>query len=176
MVNIRQERDADQTRIRRVVAAAFGSDAEADLVDRIRASLEYVADMALVAEIDGDIVGHVMISGAVVRNDAGEHRVAMLSPLAVDPDHQGRGIGGSLVSAALAIADSLGEPFVLVEGDPGYYSRLGFEPAGDLGLRMPLPDWAPPTAAQICRLSSFDVQDARLGGAVIYPPAFDGLE
>ena len=58
--------------------------------------------MALVAERAGEIVGHVMISHAVIRNDAGDRRIVMLSPLAVDPAHQRRGIGRALVERASA--------------------------------------------------------------------------
>ena len=64
---IRAERQDDHDRIRAVVAAAFGSDGEADLVDRIRGSPEYVSEMALVAECTdgraGEIVGHVIFNG-----------------------------------------------------------------------------------------------------------------
>ncbi|MBX3313652.1 MAG: N-acetyltransferase, partial [Actinobacteria bacterium] len=103
-ITIRAERPADRAAIRRVVAAAFGSDLEADLVDRIRASPEYVAEMALVAvDADDRIVGHVMISGASLRRDDTARSIVMLSPLAVDPDHHRQGIGGTLVRAAVAV-------------------------------------------------------------------------
>lgn len=99
---IRTESADDHEAIRRVVAAAFGSDAEAILVERIRASPEYVPEMALVAEIGDELVGHVMISGAVIRNADGERRISMLSPLAVVPSSQREGIGSALVRAARA--------------------------------------------------------------------------
>jgi GNAT superfamily N-acetyltransferase len=92
------------------VARAFGSDAEALLVDRIRDAPEYVPEMALVAVVGGDVAGHVMISGALLRGAAGERPIVMLSPLAVDPAHRRRGIGSALVRAALAVADGRGEP------------------------------------------------------------------
>ncbi len=173
---IRPERPADHRAIAGVVTAAFGSAAEAGLVERIRSSSEYIGEMALVAEVGGVLVGHVMISGAAVRNDDGTHRIVMLSPLAVLPEFQGRGIGGALVRAVTRIADRLGEPFVVLEGSPTYYSRFGFEAAGAHGLTLPLPDWAPPEAAQLLRLSAFRSDDPRLGGDVAYPAAFDGLE
>lgn len=176
-VTIRAERDDDLPAIRRVVTDAFESTVEADLVDRIRASPEYVPEMALVAVVAGEVVGHVMVSDAQVRDDDGRcHRIVMLSPLAVAPAHQGRGIGAALVAAVTRIADARGEPFVVLEGLPRYYPRLGFEPAGPLGLRLPLPEWAPAEAAQVLRLSAFDPDDPRLRGDVVYGAAFDGLE
>ena len=103
-----------------MVAAAFGRDGEAQLVDRIRASPGYVAEMALVAEVGDEVVGHVMVSHAVVRNEGGDRRISTLSPLAVHPGHQRSGIGSALVRASLSVADALGEPLVVLEGDPAY--------------------------------------------------------
>jgi putative acetyltransferase len=174
-VNIRRENPSDFGAIRRLVDAAFDSGPEADLVDRIRASPEYVPEMALVAEIDEQVVGHVMISHALIRNRGRDRRISMLSPLAVRPDKQRAGIGSALVRAALHVADELGEPIVILEGSPAYYGRLGFEPAADYGIEIHLPDWAPPEAAQVYRLSSFDPDDETLRGAVAYPAAFDDL-
>ena len=119
-VAIRPESPDDTDAIRHVVAAAFGRDGEAQLVDRIRASPGYVAEMALVAEVGGEVVGHVMVSHAVVRNEGGDRRISMLSPLAVHPGHQRSGIGSALVRASLSVADALGEPLVVLEGDPAY--------------------------------------------------------
>lgn len=174
-VRIRPEAPADHDAIARLVTAAFGSGAEARLVERIRSSPEYVAEMALVAELDGDVVGHVVISGATVRSDHGDRPIVMLSPLAVDPAHQRQGIGGALVDAVTEIADRRGEPYVVLEGSPRYYPRLGFTSAAARGLTLPLPDWAPAEAAQVKLLSSDDPDDPRLRGVVVYPPAFDGL-
>ena len=164
---IRPESPDDGDAIRHLVAAAFGRDGEAELVERIRASPEYVPEMALVAEVGGEVVGHVMVSHAVIRNDGGDRRISMLSPLAVHPEHQRSGIGSALVRASLSVADSLGEP--------AYYGRLGFEQSTGYGIEIRLPDWAPPEAAQVVRLSSFDPDDPALRGTVVYPAAFDGL-
>lgn len=175
-VTIRSEQPADHDRIRDVVAAAFGSDDEADLVELIRASPEYVTEMALVAEVDGEIVGHVMVSGTSLHHATGERTIMMLAPLAVRPDRQQSGVGAALVGAVVAIAEQRGEPLVVLEGSPGYYGRLGFEPAARYGIELPLPDWAPPEAAQVMRLSTHDPADATLRGRVVYPAAFDGVE
>ena len=175
-IAIRPESPDDGDAIRHLVAAAFGRDGEAELVERIRASPEYVPEMALVAEVGGEVVGHVMVSHAVIRNDGGDRRISMLSPVAVHPEHQRSGIGSALVRASLSVADSLGEPLVVLEGDPAYYGRLGFEHATGYGIEIRLPDWAPPEAAQVVRLSSFDPDDPALRGTVVYPAAFDGLE
>ncbi len=116
------------------------------------------------------IVGHVIISFAVLLDGDSEHRIANLSPLAVAPHHQGRGIGSALVREVTSKADALGEALVVVEGSPNFYGRLGFEHAVLYGMEMALPSWAPAEAAQVLRLSSY-VPSIR--GRVVYPPPFD---
>ena len=175
-VVIRPEAEPDYAEIRRVVAAAFGQDLEAVLVERIRSSPTYVAELALVAELEGAVVGHVMVSMATLRTDDGDRPIAMLSPLAVDPPVQGSGIGGALVRAVTGRAEQRGETFVVLEGSPVYYGRLGFRPAADFGVQLPVPSWAPPEAGQLLPLRGFDPDDSSLRGHVIYPPPFDGLE
>ncbi|MGZ8762635.1 MAG: GNAT family N-acetyltransferase, partial [Acidimicrobiia bacterium] len=149
---IRPEQPADTAAIAAVVEAAFGSPVEARLVDDIRRSPEYEPDWSLVAEVDGEIVGHVMVSRAALHDGEEHRRIAMLSPLAVTPAAQRRGIGSALVRAVARRVDDAGEPCIILEGSPAYYGRLGFEAAAPYGIRIPLPGWAPPEAAQVLRL------------------------
>lgn len=174
-VVIRPESARDYPAIRRVVAAAFGQDEEADLVERIRESPGYIPALALVAETAAGIVGHVMVSTASLRHESGERDIAMLSPLAVDPAAQRSGIGGDLVAAVVTLANEYGELFVVLEGSPKYYGRLGFEAASKYGMRLPLPSWAPPEAAQLLPLDGFDATDPTIRGLVFYPSPFDDL-
>ncbi len=175
---VRAEEPEDFDGIDRMVAEAFGSPVEARLVRDIRASSFYRPGLALVAEIDGDfgreIVGHVMISGCTLRTDLGaDIDTVMLAPLAVAPTRQGHGVGAALVWEALERARAEGESLVVVLGAPDYYCRFGFEPATDRGITMPVPDWAPPEAAQAIL---FDQSRTDLQGTVVYPPAFDDVD
>jgi putative acetyltransferase len=165
---IRSERPADNDAITEVVGAAFKSPAEARLVELIRASEHYVPEWALVAERDGHIAGHVMVSYTPLA----ARRIPMLSPLAVAPELHNQGIGGALVREVCARVDAAGEPCVILEGSPVYYSRFGFEPSAPLGVILPLPDWVPPEAGQLLRLRNYD---ASITGTVVYPPAFDDV-
>lgn len=167
---IRTERAADFDEIRHIVAAAFGSDAEADLIDGIRASEHYMPELSLVAELDGRIVGHVMISRVSLVDGDRRHVAHSMAPVAVARDHQGQGIGGALIRSGLSLADEMGLPMVLLEGSPTYYRRFGFEHSVPHGIRFDLPDWAPPEAAQVKLLTNHDPSTR---GRVAYPPAFD---
>ena len=172
-MQIRAEQPGDERAIFEVVAAAFPSPDEARLVDALRASPEFIPELSLVATEDDRIVGHVMISYALLVDGTTERRIASLAPLAVAPDVQKTGIGGALVRESLAIAEAREEPLVVLQGAPAYYSRFGFEPASAHGIEMDLPEWAPPEAAQVCRLTR---HDATMRGRVVYPSAFDVVE
>ena len=171
-LTIRAEQPDDYDAIAEVVAAAFGSEAEAHLVEAIRASSNYVPELSLVAELDGRVVGHVMISFTALRDGETERWISQLSPLAVAPDLHGQGIGSALVREVCRRADERGEPLIVLEGSPAYYGRFGFEHAAAHGVRINLPSWAPPEAAQVLRLRNYDPS---IRGQVVYPPAFDGV-
>ncbi|MBV1892684.1 MAG: N-acetyltransferase [Ilumatobacteraceae bacterium] len=173
---IRPETAHDYPSIRQVVAAAFGSDEEADLVEAIRKSAAYRPELALIAETDGIAVGHVMVSTATLRHDSGEWPIALLSPIAVDPSRQRSGIGSALVAEVATRSNERGEAFIVLEGSPDYYGKLGFEAASKYGVQLPLPSWAPPEAAQILPLDGFDPTDPKLNGVVVYPAPFADLE
>lgn len=167
---VRPEQPTDHASIRDVVARAFNSTNEADLVEAIRAAPEYIPELALVAELDGTVVGHVMVSYTELDDGTTRHQIFQLSPLAVAPELQKNGIGSALVTTVLDRSKDVGAEFVILEGDPRYYSRFGFEPAEPHGILIHLPDWAPPEAAQICLLSG---RQPSVHGRVVYPASFD---
>jgi putative acetyltransferase len=172
VLTIRVEQPSEADAIHDVVFSAFASENEAQLVAKIRASENFVPAWSLVAEIDGDLVGHVMASYVELVDGDVSRRVPSLSPLSVAFDHQNRGIGSALVRALAPIVDEAGEPLMVLEGDPKYYSRFGFEFAPGVGIHIHLPSWAPPEAAQVLRLRSYD---AAVKGQVVYPPAFNDV-
>ena len=151
-----------------VLRDAFDSMVQVELVAAIRRSELYVPELALVATVGGEVRGHVMVSRAELVGDDGIRRpAATLTPLAVSPQHQRRGLGSVLVQEVLRRADSLLEPMVVLEGSPLYYARFGFEPAAAFGVSIDLPDWAPPEAAQVKPLSAYR-SDVR--GRLDFPP------
>jgi putative acetyltransferase len=117
---IREERPEDREAVRRVEEAAFGRAVEADIVDALRGDEAWA--LSLVAEIDGEIVGHLLFS----RGD----RAMTLGPLAVLPEHQRLGVGAALMREGLERID---EPIVLL-GHVDYYTRFEFRPAAPEGI------------------------------------------
>lgn len=120
---IRLATSADHIAIHRVVAAAFGQDEEAGLVDRLRADGDAILE--LVADDAGAVVGHILFS----RLGIGAVTGAALAPLAVAPDCQRRGIGDALTRAGTEQCRALGVPAIVVLGHTDYYPRFGFSAA-----------------------------------------------
>ena len=121
---IRPERGDESGAIRAVLVAAFFTPAEADLVRMLHEDFD--SEISLVAEDEGRIVGHVMLSRMAVEGGSRSYRALGLGPVAVMPARQRQGIGGALIREALRQADALGEELVFVVGDPDYYGRFGF--------------------------------------------------
>jgi putative acetyltransferase len=148
---IESERADDYSAVRAVHLAAFATALEADLVERLRAGGRAV--ISPVARDGDSVVGHVLFSPVTVHADGLPDNVIAhglgLAPLAVLPAFQRRGIGRALVEAGLALCRQSGVGFVVVVGDPRYYSRFGFEPGSQYGL---LDEYSAGDAFQVLRL------------------------
>ena len=168
---IRPEHPSDHEAIADVVRAAFvrHPDEVALFVDRIRASAQYVPELALVAEDSSGVVAHVMLSWVGVQGGA-RAKILNLTPMSVRPDRQRLGVGTRLIWDVLGRAEEAGEPAVMVEGIPGYYPRFGFERASTFGFVPPA--GVPDEAFMVKRLPGYS---ADLAGQIVYPPAFDVL-
>jgi putative acetyltransferase len=130
-MQIRLERSADAPTIHALHRAAFDSTTEANIVDALRrAGVELIS---LVAEDDGDIVGHILFSPVTMIAERGLRALA-LAPMAVLPGRQRRGIGSALVRAGLDECRRSGTEAVFVVGHPEYYPRFGFVRAADYGI------------------------------------------
>ena len=128
---VRPEQVTDVPMIRAINRAAFDSTTEADVVDRLRTDAENV--ISLVAEEDGEMLGHIMFS-PVRLTEAADLRAMALGPMAVTPDRQRAGIGSALVRAGLEACQRRGIDAVFVVGHPTYYPRFGFKSASIVGF------------------------------------------
>lgn len=155
-----------------VVEAAFGDEGEkvARLVQALDAAGSTRA--SLVAESDGDVVGHVQLSHSWIDAPQALVEVLVLSPLSVAPAHQGRGIGTALVRAAVAEAERLGVPAVFLEGDPGFYGARGWEPGSVHGFTRPSVR-IPEVAFQVV---VFPSREEWMTGALVYCEPFWALD
>ena len=161
---IRAERDADHAAIRVVNEAAFGGREEADLVEALRG--EGAVLLSLVAQIDSQIVGHVLFGRMWIETVTGAVPAVALAPMAVLPAYQRQGVGSQLIRAGLDLVRGLGEQIVVVVGHPAYYPRFGFSSETAGGLEGPFRR----EAFMALELAPGSLQDVR--GRVRYPTAF----
>ncbi|MCA9266482.1 MAG: N-acetyltransferase [Planctomycetales bacterium] len=133
---IRSERTSDIPAVRRVHLMSFPSEAEANLVDRLREQGKAV--VALVAEAEhGAVVGHVLFSPVHFEHPTGRGNYVGLAPIAVLPEFRNQGIGTQLVREGLDQCGRFGYHGVVVLGEPSFYSRCEFRPASEVGLSCP---------------------------------------
>ena len=148
---------------------AFADPHIGELLDALRDSWSLVQDLNFVAVLDGSIVGHVQYSRAIVDAPAALIDVLVLSPVGVRTVLQNQGVGSTLLRESLQQLRGREEPLVFLEGDPSFYGRFGFEPAGELGFVKPSPR-IPDAAFQVVTLEGYD--PATMSGPLVYPDAF----
>ena len=138
---IRAYRPDDEAGVRTVVTEAFADEGEtvAALVDDLRVGH---ARAELVAEQDGAVVGHVLLSRSWVDARRALVEVLVLSPLSVAPSHQGRGVGTALLEAAVAEAAEAEGAGAVPRGEPGVLLEPGLR-AGDAARLHPSVDTDP---------------------------------
>jgi putative acetyltransferase len=100
----------------------FSHQTEHLIVEALRAA--DALELSLVAEIDGEVVGHIAFSAASIGGTSSGW--LLLGPVAVLPDHQGKGIGRALVETGLDALRSRGACGCVLVGDPAFYCRFGF--------------------------------------------------
>ncbi len=134
-VPIRPEESGDEAAIATVLRRAFERDDEARLVDALRCGGE--VELSLVAEANGQVVGHVLFSKLEILTPSGTVNALALAPLAVLPECQRQGIGSLLVRRGLALCTERGHSIVTVLGDPAYYQRFAFSAESAKNLHSP---------------------------------------
>ncbi len=169
-IRVRAETPEDFSAIDVVNLSAFEGEAEAQLIAELRKSPSFIPDLSLVAELNGRIVGHVVLTRVKLVSDQGESEILALGPMSVVPSQSHRGIGSELIDAAVARARPLCYNAIVVAGHPDYYLRFGFRPASDWGLscNLPIPEDA---------LTAMELVEGALagGGRVEYPELFKAL-
>lgn len=134
-ITVRPETLADAAAIEAVTLAAFmhaphTARTEQYIVAALRRARALT--VSLVAELDGEIVGHVAVSPVSLSD--GSTGWFGLGPISVLPRHQRRGIGTALMQEALQRLQTGKAAGCLLVGDPDYYRRFGFEPRPTLTL------------------------------------------
>ena len=169
MISITSETPEDIAAIREVVTAAFGRPNEAELVEIIRNSPNFIPELSLVAKQDGKVVGHILFSLVAIETQQGNVEAQALAPLCVTPTHQRQNIGAQLVQAGLTKCRELDRNIIIVLGEPHYYQRFGFQTASKFGIQAPFS--VPDEAFMVLELKPGALKNIR--GIVRYPAYFE---
>lgn len=169
-VSIRQETPGDFFAVYKVNEAAFEQENESRLVDMLRKSDVFIPELSLVAELDGQIIGHILFTKLkIIEKNSITHHTISLAPMSVLPAYQNFGIGSALVKEGLEMAKSIGFESVIVLGHDKYYPRFGFQPASKWNITCPyeVPDEV------FMALELVPGALTNISGEVEYPEEFD---
>jgi putative acetyltransferase len=124
---IRDETPADVAAITDLTVAAFATleisqHTEQFVIEALRAA--GVLSLSLVAELDGQVVGHIAFSPVTMQD--GTAGWFGLGPVSVLPEFQRQGIGGALIREGIAQLQALGAKGCCLVGHPDYYRQFGF--------------------------------------------------
>ncbi|MCB0622436.1 MAG: N-acetyltransferase [Saprospiraceae bacterium] len=165
---IRTETAADLPAVAAVVEQAFQQKDEAVLVDRLRRHPAYLPALSLVAEADGQVVGHLLFTPAEIQDGGKSVPTLCLAPMSVAPGFQKKGVGKELIRTGLQKARELGFRSVIVLGHSDYYPKFGFRRADRWNIRCPFP--APPEAFMALELVEGGLDG--VAGEVVYLEPF----
>ena len=139
-LQLRHETPDDMAAIEAVTVAAFAeaahtSHTEQFIVCALRAANELT--LSIVAEDDGQVVGHVALSPVTITDPQGRQAEGWfgLGPISVLPPRQGQGIGSRLMEQALSELRAMRAAGCVLLGEPAYYGRFGFQ--AHAGLQLP---------------------------------------
>lgn len=132
MSGIRRETEADYRAVEELHRNAFWNVqvpgcSEHYLAHVLRKHPDFIPELDLVYELDGEIVGNVMYTKSELLEESGNSTgILTFGPIGVAPEYQRRGIGKALLEASFDIAAGLGYPAIAIFGDPDNYVARGF--------------------------------------------------
>ena len=135
-ITIRSEQVRDYARIAEINLLAFSKPneignigkAEMALVDLLRHGPDFDPDLALVAEVDGQVAGYALFYPYQVLLSGEKVKATSLHPLAVHPDFQRQGVGSKLMEEAHRRLREKGYALSFLYGEEDYYPRFGYRP------------------------------------------------
>ena len=131
-INIRPETVRDYNAISNLTYTSFINWRPRDfvdepiLIDNLRHIEHFDPELSLVAELEGEIVGHVLLSPFTFYMHGVAKKGLWLAPLCVDPRFQRSGIGGQLIEQAHRVAAKKGFVMSLLCGHDTYYPKFGY--------------------------------------------------
>lgn len=169
-IEIRPELPDDYPGIRQVNELAFGQPNEGRMVEELRRNPRFIPELSLVAVDHDMVVGHILFFPVSIAREDSTTMALSMAPMAVLPEHQGKGIGGRLIEGGIAAAGTMGYDSIIVLGHPGYYPRFGFQPASKWRVQPPY-EGVPDEAFMAMELGKNSLEGK--AGVVAYPREYD---
>lgn len=133
MLTIRNEAPADHQIVEDITRRAFYNIyapgcVEHYLVRTMREHPDFLPELDLVAELDGQPIGNVMYTKSTLTDEAGAVKdILTFGPVSIAPEHQRKGYGRQLLERSFQRAAELGWDVVVILGSPANYVGLGFK-------------------------------------------------
>jgi predicted N-acetyltransferase YhbS len=125
MSHIRQISNEDNDKIIKLLHKSFGPGRFVRSVYRLREKNDRDTEFSYIYELNNQILSSISYYKTFLNNDING---LLLGPLAVDPEHRGKGYGVELVKYTIAlIKKTTTYDFILVIGDYHYYEKFGFK-------------------------------------------------
>lgn len=180
-ITIRPEEHKDYKEIVSLILRSFkegtdysdGTDIIA-LVEEIRDSEYYIPELALVAELEGKIVGHFLFSKfPLSATKEGNHggakdtEIVMLAPVSVHADYLRKGIGSAMLRLGIEKVKMLGYKGITVEGNYNFYNKVGFRTSSEYSI---FPTSGFPMSEPRCMMcqETYEGSLAGINGYVVY--------
>lgn len=172
-LHLRTEESGDFHQVAKLIQAAFRDDPHGDhqehlLVERLRKSAAFIPELSIVALVDGEIVGHILLTKTMIRNQEQNFESLSLAPVSVIPWHQNKGVGSKLIREAHRRAKALGYTFVTVLGHEDYYPRFGYDLAKNYNITFSFE--VPDENCMVLELKEGALDG--VSGEVVYPAEF----
>ena len=137
---IRREEKSDERNNENLVREAFWNVYKPGCLEHyvlhvMRSSPGFINDLNFVMEEDGELIGQVVFHEAeLVMKDGSKLPIATFGPIGIRPDKKKKNYGTVLLAYAMNKAREYGIKALLMEGNIGFYGKLGFTRACDKGI------------------------------------------
>lgn len=152
---VRQITEADFSPVYNLIKTAFETAEhrdgdEQDFAVNLRNGANYIPQLDLVAQLNGELIGHIMFTKTyVTQPDGSKYNTLLVAPLAVLLEYRHLGAGSALMARGLELAKSMGYQAAFLCGDPNYYQRLGYQPTHLYGIHH---ESIPDNYVMVCEL------------------------
>ena len=137
---IRNETPADYDKVEALTREAFYNIyvpgcLEHYLVHIMRHHEDFIPELDLVLELDGEIIGNIMYTKAKLTDEAGQEKeILTFGPVSVLPSYQRRGYGKKLMEYSFQKALELNYDTIVIFGSPANYVSRDFRSCRKCGV------------------------------------------